>query len=155
MIKQEQDEIWNSIPVRFRDKIRNDYSVISKGEGIYDMGQTKILEEYFGKHNITSVFNVGDRVRIKGQTVVREIKGITKNGNYVLNGKGSTYDVNELVLYTGICVGDKVKVKKYPNCICKVVETYVCGFPNWYRVSVFDGDAPWEEEFYEDEIIKM
>ena len=39
MIKQEQDTIWNSIPTELRNKIKQDFKVISNGSGVYDIAQ--------------------------------------------------------------------------------------------------------------------
>lgn len=99
MIKKDADMIWNSIPVDLRNKIKNDYKVISKGTGIYDMAQATLMREYFGEHNLKSVFNVGDQVTIEDQIVPRKIVGITKDGYYVLMGKGSAYPANILKFY--------------------------------------------------------
>lgn len=99
MIKGEQDTIWNAIPAGLRNKIKNDYAVISKGECVYDLGQRQLMLEYFGKHNLESKFNVGDYVCIKDQTVSRRIVAISKDGLYQLNGKGSLYNETDLILF--------------------------------------------------------
>ena len=54
--------------------------------------------EYFDRHNLESLYNVnvGDCVYIKGTKLPRKIIGISKNGQYVLNGKGSMYPKDEL-----------------------------------------------------------
>ena len=154
MIKKDVDRLWNSIPIDLRDKIKNDFSVISKAPGAYDMGQTSILIEYFGKHNLESVFNVGDEVTFKGKSVVRTIMGISKDGRYVLNGKGDAFEANELELFNGFNIGNKVRDKYNPNLIGIIIEPKSGDDPNNYRVNWFDGDGGWDEEVSEKDIIK-
>ena len=96
MIKQDQDTIWNSIPPELRNKIKQDFNLISTEPDVGHIAQNQIMIKYFGRHNLESVYNVGDYVYIKGTKVPRKIMGISKNGQYVLNGKGSMYPKDEL-----------------------------------------------------------
>ncbi len=89
MEKKLQDQAWASLPENTKEHILREYREIVNDDDQYFIGQRNLLNDIFGRHNLTAEekpkFKIGDKVRMKMSAIEEERR---KGGNwqeYVIN----------------------------------------------------------------------
>lgn len=89
MEKKLQDQAWASLPEDTKEHILREYREIVNDDDQYFIGQRNLLNDIFGRHNLTAEekpkFKIGDKVRMKMSAIEEERRKGGDWQEYVIN----------------------------------------------------------------------